>query len=108
MKSYRLDANRNVVEADLLDMMDDILNFGDPTATVGSTEVLVGITVSTRFLGVELNSWRKDGPPSTFETAVCTDEGTDVRRRYATWDEAARGHDEVCAEVLDEKLKELK
>jgi len=50
--------------------------------------------VSTVFLGIDHNFSTK-GPPLLFETMVFTDseELEDITcRRYATWDEAERGH----------------
>ena len=77
--------------------------------------------VSTIFLGLDY-SWDKD-PPILFETMVFARErGGDGQRlgddlglmdRYATWDEALKGHNDILREVsklegeATEKLKSL-
>ena len=63
------------------------------------------MTVSTVFLGVD-HEWKDDAPPLLFETLIFRhDKGTDGARRYATWDEAERGHRNVVAECKREALK---
>lgn len=68
---------------------------------VARTHISESLMVSTVFLGVD-HQWG-DGPPHLYETMcfmVVDDapkwEGLDdYTRRYATWEEAERGHDEV-------------
>jgi hypothetical protein len=60
-----------------------------------------GLLVSTIFLGVDHGIHRQT--PALFETMVFglkDDRG--YTRRYATWDEAVKGHAEVLAEVRKE------
>lgn len=54
--------------------------------------------VSTVFLGID-HSYG-EGPPLLFETMVFDDEDMgSLTRRYATWEQAERGHAEVVALV---------
>lgn len=79
--------------------------------------------VSTVFLGLDHN-WHPDGPPVLFETMVfsrerggegkCLGDALDsIMDRYATWDEALKGHNDILREVsklerkATEKLKSL-
>jgi hypothetical protein len=66
-----------------------------------------GVTVSTVFLMMDHNFFG-DGPPILFETMVFNHpftgdnpipEGFENLRRYRTWEEAKRGHDEMVALV---------
>lgn len=64
------------------------------------TEVPGGI-VSTVFLGIDHN-WPFDGPPRLWETMMFMDGNDDAgeMRRYATYEEAARGHGEIVKRAL--------
>jgi len=77
--------------------------------------------VSTVFLGID-HGWHADSPPILFETMVFARErGGDGRLgedlglmdRYATWDEALKGHNDILREVsklerkATEKMKSL-
>lgn len=77
----------------------------------GGTEIFV----STIFLGLDF-TFGFDGPPQLFETmAFGAPEQAEFfgrkkimrpplhqySRRYATWDEAVAGHEQVCAEVRE-------
>lgn len=61
--------------------------------------------ISTVFLCLDHN-WNSKGPPILFETMVfigersTTQDATDPCR-YATWEEAAAGHREVCRRLRD-------
>lgn len=64
--------------------------------------------VSTVFLGLD-HPWGQ-GPPLLFETMVCNNnEDENVRwldddgfsNRYSTWEEAERGHSEICKKVCE-------
>jgi hypothetical protein len=46
-------------------------------------------TVSTIFLGIDLDSW---GPPRLFETMVFGGANDQFQARYSTWEDAVRGH----------------
>lgn len=58
------------------------------------------IMVSTVFLMVASN-WQ--GPPLLFETMVFGGKHNHYQRRYATWDEAIRGHEETLSMVKHER-----
>ena len=63
---------------------------------VGKTQVGT-MRVSTVFLMFDHN-FNDQGPPVLFETMVFgTDE--EICRRYCTWDEAKKGHDEIVQQV---------
>ena len=53
------------------------------------------IVVSTTFLSIDHNLFG-DGPPILFETMVFGGPCGGRMRRYATWEEAERGHMRVC------------
>ena len=66
---------------------------------VARTELPGGGSLSTVFLGLNHNLW-PDGPPALFETMLF---GTDSwageeQWRYATWDAALAGHNELVAQ----------
>jgi len=58
--------------------------------------------VSTVFLGLDHSFG--EGPPLLFETMVFSEDGETIGRldRYATWDEAAAGHELMIALCTDE------
>ena len=56
---------------------------------VARTQLIDGSTVSTLFLGVGFPGVDK---PMLFETALVTEDSTEVVARYATWGEAEAGH----------------
>ena len=56
--------------------------------------------VSTVFLGLDHN-YGGNGPPLIFETMVFGDDELDVER-YATWNEAERGHDAMVRKYTTE------
>ncbi len=49
-----------------------------------------GVTISTIFLG--LDHGFDDGPPLLFETMIFGGDGDQDQWRYATWEEAEKGH----------------
>lgn len=68
--------------------------------TVAVTAVL-GVTVSTVFLGIDHNFCATTAP-SLFETMVFTDEEAGRTHSYATWEEAAAGHQRLVALIREE------
>ena len=57
------------------------------------------VRVSTVFLGLD-HSFGQSGPPILFESmCFVAGEGVD-QRRYATWEEAERGHDDMVREIF--------
>ena len=67
--------------------------------TIARTEV-GEVTVSTVFLGLDHNFF--GGTPLLFETLVFGGEHADDMERYATLDEARRGHDRMVALIRGE------
>lgn len=97
--NYILDGHRPV-------RCDDLMLWGawfqEHDRRVASTRIH-GVWVSTVFLGLDHNFGR--GPPVLFETMVFGGEMDQEMRRYRTWDEAERGHREMCALVRRAKRK---
>jgi hypothetical protein len=60
------------------------------------------VCVSTVFLGID-HRLVGDGPPLLFETMVFRNGHGDEQERYATWEEAERGHAEMVARVMAER-----
>ena len=56
-------------------------------------------SVSTVFLGID-HRFGEDGPPIVFETMVFGGPMNYHQVRYATWDEAMKGHVETCRKVF--------
>ena len=67
--------------------------FDDPSSnrTVGNWQGKRGSSVSTVFLGLDHN-FGGDGPPLLFETMVFGGLFDDEQKRYATYEEAEKGH----------------
>jgi len=59
------------------------------------------VRISTVFVGVEIGA-RRAGRPMLFESMVMGGPLDERIRRYATWDEAQRGHDILKTEVMIE------
>jgi hypothetical protein len=97
---YVLDADNKVVEADLLEWAKFFEN--TPRRIVAVDQVREGVTVSTVFLGID-HRFVGEGPPIVFETMVFRDGDGDEQMRYATWEEAERGHLAMVRKVLDEE-----
>jgi len=53
------------------------------------------VRVSTVFLGLD-HRFYGDGPPLLFETMIFGGPHDGYQRRYATWDDAERGHTDAC------------
>ena len=62
--------------------------------------------ISTVWLGMD-HGWARNGPPIIFETMVFADTtsdsplgpATDYLNRYATEEEAVKGHEEICTVI---------
>jgi hypothetical protein len=89
---------------------EDVLEWGawyeDPShRRVGLTDVGM-FHVSTVFLGIDHN-FQGEGAPILFESMVFYESGKkgdgvlDLQRRYATWEEAERGHERVIGFVRE-------
>jgi hypothetical protein len=82
--------------------VDDVLEWArmfEGDRHVGNTTIK-DVVVSTVFLGIDHN-FRPDGPPLLFETMVFGGEHDQYQDRYSTWEEAERGHAEICKMVQD-------
>lgn len=55
------------------------------------------ITISTVFLGYDCSFDERE--KQLFETAVLVDKEFSIERRYATWKEAEKGHNEICNQI---------
>ena len=81
----------------------DLVEYSEWWATadrkVARTRISEDVEVSTVFLGTN-HSILQPGPPILFETLVLGGERAGDMRRYATWDEAAAGHEEECVRLL--------
>lgn len=107
MKFAILNSDRKIVFLDpfeLLEWMTLDPDNGDPRQEVDVTEVFIGHTVSTVFLGGPVFGQYKQAE-RMFETAILTDEGTHIVERYGSWDDALKGHDvfveKLRSEILD-------
>lgn len=58
-------------------------------------DVIDGTTVSTVFLDQFAMAGNPSRTPKLFETLVAGADGANVEDRYATWDEAELGHEEI-------------
>lgn len=58
-------------------------------------DMIDGARVSTMFVGVDLSAGTVE-PPPLFETHVYSGVKKGEFRRYATWEEAEKGHRDVC------------
>lgn len=61
---------------------------------VVAQETVNGVLVSTVFLGIDHN-WFGKGPPILFESMVFLPGDGELQQRYATWDEALAGHQQL-------------
>lgn len=66
---------------------------------VALTDIAAGVNVSTVFLG--LDHGYGDGPPQIFETMVFGGPLDKEMDRYATWDEALKGHTAMVKRATD-------
>jgi hypothetical protein len=94
---YILDGHE-LVRADLLSWA---RWFEDVDNRVVAQECIGDYAVSTICLGFDHNFFER-GPPQLFETAVFLEGQSTDHQRYATWDQAMLGHQEIC-----ERLREF-
>ena len=92
---YVLDKARRPVPVDERTWREWFIVAGD-RRRVGDT-IIRNVRIRTVFTGLMLLP--TDGPPLLFETMVFGGPLTGARARYATWDEAAAGHKEMCKQV---------
>lgn len=72
--------------------------FADNETRIVAQETVLGVMISTVFLGLDHN-WSGKGPPIVFESMVFLPGEGEIQRRYATWDEALAGHMELSNQV---------
>ena len=103
MKFAVLDKDNIVIFLDPFELLDWMKEdeTGDPRRDVAVDEVLVGYTVSTAFLGGPVFG-KNELVERMFETAVLTDDDTTPVRRYGSYDEALKGHEEVVQQVRED------
>lgn len=106
MRFTVLDKDNQIVFLDPFELITWMKNDekGDPRRDLVVTEVMVGYVVSTVFLGGPVfgdNELRE----RMFETAVCTDDDISPVRRYGSYAEAIKGHDEVVEQVRKDLSK---
>jgi len=92
---YILDENKQIVPVESI--LEWSQWFQEDSRRVAYSESLTH-QVSTVFLGINTR-FDKDAPPLVFETMVFgQDTGWDELDcwRYSTWDEAVKGHEELC------------
>ena len=98
--NYILDGHKAIPEPDLMKWAQW---FETADRRVAMTELPDGCTVFTSFMGIDYN-WG-EGSPLLFETMVrkANEEWMDIQRRYGTWEDAVKGHQEICYQlrVLD-------
>ncbi len=92
--NYILDGNKPIPCNDLIQWGEW---FGKADRNVGY-DVRNDIQVSTVFLGLDHSFGH--GPPLLFETMVFGGEHAQEMARYSTWEEAEKGHKEMCKIVF--------
>ena len=95
---YTLDDDRNPVACDAKTFEKAVRDVDK--RRVGLDRLAPETVVSTVFLGIDHNFSGK-GPPLLFETQVVLNGELDTQVRYATWDEAEKGHAEAVAAVKE-------
>lgn len=101
---YTLDANHNVVPANLMTWA---RRFESSDRVVARTKVYEGCDVSTVFLGLD-HRFGAPGPPLVFETMVFGGPFDQDMNRYATWADAEAGHARMvdkCQPIMTEDAR---
>jgi hypothetical protein len=100
---YTLDGHKTVGESNFMAWAKW---FETANRVVKKTQVADGVEVSTVFLGIDhgdLSSHELGQPihiPILFETMIFGGTRDGEMNRYATWDEAVAGHDEILKEFI--------
>lgn len=97
---YVLDADHAVRQADLAEGSRFFATADRRVArdVIGDTEV------STVFLGLDHSFG--SGPPRLFETMIFGGQQAGMAWRYATWDDAAAGHERIVAALRADQVPE--
>lgn len=85
---YILDDENRVVE--VAHMLTWAMWLEDAYRHVGMTQITSEITVSTVFVGIDMQFG--EGPPIVFETMIFGGPLNDYQWRYSSWDDAETGH----------------
>jgi len=93
--------NKKIVEAKSIEEWGEFFRSHD--RIVGKTEVGIYL-ISTIFLGIDHNFYN-EGPPLLFETMVLGTKEDEYQERFATWEEAEKGHDFAVKLVEAGKIK---
>lgn len=98
---YILDADKNIIPVrTTAEKMAYYRWYEDPdNRRVARTEQ-DGISVSTVFLGLDHSFNKEGGLPVVFESMVFGGPMDQSQDRYCTWDEAMKGHVELCRKVF--------
>lgn len=97
---YILDADKNIIPVrTTAEKMAYYRWYEDPDNRRVAITEQDGVSVSTVFLGVD-HGFGEDGPPVVFESMVFGGPMSDHQVRYCTWDEAMKGHVELCRKVF--------
>jgi hypothetical protein len=100
---YVLDDNNCPVSITMEELIQHHGRHGDHSKTLALDEPVIGIRVSTRFLGMDLSGGSRNQYPTCFETMVFDERRSDIDghgTRYKTWDQALAGHKEWCQAVI--------
>lgn len=95
---YVLDGKQAVLEPSLFKWA---AWFEKADRAVAKTTLPGGVEVSTVFLGLDHRFVASSGPPILFETMIFGGPRDGEQQRYATWEEAEKGHAEVVASISE-------
>lgn len=110
--TYILDENHQPVKASTLEWARWHEDFDNRSVAQTYTE---HYHISTVFLGLD-HSWSSEGPPILFETMIFAKNVVSIKGggtagieedmdRYATWDEALKGHEEMVRRAIQHEQK---
>lgn len=116
IRFYYLDENNQVQGLHIKDYIEWTNANGPSNRRVALDEPIIGVTVSTVFLGIDVQGGLdRNSTPICFETMISC-EASDphlrdmlngVMSRYTTWEEAIKGHADACRYAIDTALEEL-
>lgn len=88
----------------LVDRVPVVLLGSEPEEYVELAHDVIGdIEVRTKFLGYSLSNAQP--PPDVFETMIYGEPPPYPKWRFATWDEAVRGHADIVAQVRRKAMR---
>ena len=95
MKYYLLDENKRPYE---VSATESLKAYRDPNMKIVKQDKVDDIFVSTVFLSMD-HSWGDNDGPILFETMIFGGKHDEFQRRYKTYDEAVKGHNEALQMV---------